>query len=109
MIGGLRNRVFPRSAPWQPLTEAEREQQILGYIREGRLGLALVVFRTLDEATQNRVIRDLGHKPLPHLPHEFIPRRHGSKAACEVCGAELNNELHTNREPAPPRPRPRRG
>jgi hypothetical protein len=109
MMNGVRSRLFGRSAPWQPISEAEREQQLAGYIREGRVGLALVVFRTLDEATQNRVIRDLGHKPLPHLPHPFKPRRHGSKAACEDCGAEFNNEIHTNREPAPPRPRPGRG
>jgi hypothetical protein len=47
----------------------------------------------------------IASRHLPHMPHFFRPRRHGSKMACEVCGARREDDIHID---APPRP-PRRG
>ena len=38
-----------------------------------------------------------------HLPHTFQPRKHGSRLACDICGARKDDEIHTDRTPRPGR------
>jgi hypothetical protein len=35
----------------------------------------------------------------PTLPHRFMPRRHGSKIACQLCGGQQDDPLHRRAKP----------
>jgi hypothetical protein len=32
--------------------------------------------------------------PSPHRPHAFMPRRHGSRDACDICGGAVYDPIH---------------
>jgi hypothetical protein len=68
--------------------------------------MAVAVFRGLEPAERATLAAALQQRQ-GDLPHPFEPRQYGSKKAC-WCGARLNDEIHTNRPPRPPRPGDRR-
>jgi hypothetical protein len=33
-------------------------------------------------------------QPRPDEPHRFVPRKYGSRDACEICGAAVWHDVH---------------